>query len=667
MSANQTRNFRLSLLRREIPRGFLAGILAFIALAVLVPAPAQADDELPPRVGRVAELGGELFLAPQDAPDQWVAIGLNYPVAAGDNLWVGNEGRAEIDFGVGQFRLAGDTSLHVSRLDDSNFALYLAQGRVILRVRALEPGETARIDTPNGQVALTRPGLYRIEVSPDRQLTHLAVREGEAIIDSGSAVQQVLPGQSATLDGATAQYAQLRNGVATDGFDTWSANRDRRYERNRVNSPVSRQMVGAADLDEFGIWESAPEVGAVWYPANVADDWAPYRDGYWTEVGVWGPTWVDAAPWGYAPFHYGRWAHIHGRWGWCPGGYVARPVWAPALVGWVGGPGWRYSTNNRAPVYGWVPLGWGEPYQPHWRGCSDVCWARYNKPYAVNPSVRPNAPPTRYANATAPGGVTAVPGSAFAGRKPVQSNRVAISDGAIASAPLLAAPAIHPEIRQAPGIKPGIGAPAPASTLYAVAQRQPRTVAPTGAMPGQTLAVPIPPVPVTETGASSPSVPAAVAKPLPVPTRPTVSTNTLPPTRQPANPLTPPAGNNPIGVPPVSVDAKPRFQPMPQPVAVTPSTPPTGSIGQGPAVPPRPASLPMREPRAPASLPVPAVPPPSTLAVPATGHPAPAVQAPHVLPGAQPPAVSPNGHPSEPAKVEKPAPALRTPVEAPAK
>ena len=62
-----------------------------------------------------------------------------------------------------------------------------------------------------------------------------------------------------------------------------------------------------------------PEYGAVWYPSDVGADWAPYRNGYWTEVGAWGPTWVDYAPWGYAPFHYGRWAYVGNRWGWCPG------------------------------------------------------------------------------------------------------------------------------------------------------------------------------------------------------------------------------------------------------------------------------------------------------------------------------------------------------------
>jgi len=43
----------------------------------------------------------------------------------------------------------------------------------------------------------------------------------------------------------------LRVGLATDGFDTWSADRDRRYERSRSATYVSRQMVGYADLDEY--------------------------------------------------------------------------------------------------------------------------------------------------------------------------------------------------------------------------------------------------------------------------------------------------------------------------------------------------------------------------------------------------------------------------------
>jgi hypothetical protein len=99
----------------------------------------------------------------------------------------------------------------------------------------------------------------------------------------------------------------------------------------------------------------------------VPVDWAPYRNGRWRWVAPWGWTWVDAAPWGYAPFHYGRWVVIGGRWCWWPGRAVAQPVWAPALVGFVGaGPGSAVAVGT-GPLVGWYPLAPWHAYRPHFR------------------------------------------------------------------------------------------------------------------------------------------------------------------------------------------------------------------------------------------------------------------------------------------------------------
>ena len=172
-------------------------------------------------------------------------------------------------------------------------------------------------------------------------------------------------------------------------------------------------MTGHEDLDNYGDWSTAADYGAVWYPRSVAADWAPYRYGRWAWVEPWGWTWVDAAPWGFAPFHYGRWVQVRGRWGWAPGAYVARPVWAPALVGWYGGSGWSVSVNVGGPVYGWVPLAWGEPFRPWWNNCSYRCWTHFNRPYAVRTDDRTwREQPTRFRNVDHPGGITAVPGAA---------------------------------------------------------------------------------------------------------------------------------------------------------------------------------------------------------------------------------------------------------------
>src|SRR5207245_1389824 len=79
---------------------------------------------------------------------------------------------------------------------------------------------------------------------------------------------------------------------------------------------------------------------AVWVPRSMIVGWAPYRYGHWAWVDPWGWTWIDDAPWGFAPFHYGRWVYVDGGWGWVPGHVVARPVYAPALVAFVGGRNW---------------------------------------------------------------------------------------------------------------------------------------------------------------------------------------------------------------------------------------------------------------------------------------------------------------------------------------
>ena len=332
---------------RQNRRCASARAVAVLLLAVAMPASALAEDDLPGRVGRIAEFAGHLYLSPEDRASEWAEVGQNYPVTSGDNLWVTPDGRAEVDYGGGQFRMTGDTNLHVSRLDDSRIALFVAQGRVIVRVRVLGPGDAARIDTPNTQVQLTRIGLYRIDVPSDRQATVVTVREGEALVTLVNGVMQALPGQTVTVSGPDPMMADVRNSIGQDGFDTWSANRDRYYEQSASAAYVSPQMVGYADLDPYGSWQQDPDYGAVWFPNSVGPDWAPYSDGYWTNVGGWGFTWVDFAPWGYAPFHYGRWARVGGRWGWCPGHYVTRPHWAPALVAWHGGPGWASVGERR--------------------------------------------------------------------------------------------------------------------------------------------------------------------------------------------------------------------------------------------------------------------------------------------------------------------------------
>src|SRR5262249_18744748 len=144
--------------------------------------------------------------------------------------------------------------------------------------------------------------------------------------------------QTLRLVGTDQVAGDVLAGAPPDPWDQWCSTRDNRAEQSlrTAETYVPPDMIGAEDLGQYGGWRNKPSYGPVWGPPSVGVDWAPYRYGHWAYVMPWGWTWIDDAPWGFAPFHYGRWVRAGWGWVWVPGQRV-RPVYAPALVAWVGG------------------------------------------------------------------------------------------------------------------------------------------------------------------------------------------------------------------------------------------------------------------------------------------------------------------------------------------
>ena len=212
----------------------------------------------------------------------------------------------------------------------------------------------------------------------------------------------------------------------------WAFDRDDREDRADSANYVSREMTGYEDLDEYGDWSYVAGYGPCWRPRAVVVGWAPYRFGHWVYVGPWGWTWVEDEPWGFAPFHYGRWAFVGSGWFWVPGPVVVRPVWAPALVAFVGGgPGFRFSAGVGV---GWFPLAPGEVYLPGYRVSrayvnnvnitnTTVNITRVTNVYntvIVNRSTTINH--VTYVNQHVNNGVTVVSHDAFVNARPVAQN-----------------------------------------------------------------------------------------------------------------------------------------------------------------------------------------------------------------------------------------------------
>ena len=337
-------------------------LASLMILIVAVAVPALAQQQPPARVGRVSFASGNLALhMPGDT--QWSAAAVNYPVATGASLWTDAEARAEIRIGPDTVDMASNTELDVVALDERVSRFDVPQGRIYLHLRRLDQGQSVEIDIPRGAIRLLQPGYYDIDAGTQDQPARVAVFEGSAQFVGSGADIAIKPGDVAMLSGVSPVTATVERAVA-DAFIEWCRSRD--YDEKRLAAPyhVSPNMTGYVELDAHGRWDTAPGYGEVWYP-NVPAGWAPYTDGRWAWVAPWGWTWIDDAPWGFAPCHYGRWAFIGESWGWMPGTFEPVPVYAPALVAFLGGAGaGLYVSGAVGPQVGWFPLAPGEIYWP---------------------------------------------------------------------------------------------------------------------------------------------------------------------------------------------------------------------------------------------------------------------------------------------------------------
>lgn len=340
-------------------------VLALLSGLVLAfSSPARADDDPPGRVARLNYIQGSISFQPEGQTD-WVQANPNRPLTIGDNLWADKESRGELHIGSTSIRMGSETGITFLNLDDRTVQIQLAEGTLSVHVRRLEGGDAFEIDTPNLAFTLARAGEYRFDVDPNGGATTITVREGEGDATGGGNEYHMDSGDRATFSGTDSLTYDGGQAGGLDDFDEWTRSRDQREDSSASARYVSRDVIGYDDLDGYGQWQNVPDYGYVWFPAGVAPGWAPYRFGHWVFIAPWGWTWVEDEPWGFAPFHYGRWAVFGGAWCWVPGPVVVRPVYAPALVVFVGGP--RFGATVAFGGGGgvaWFPLGPREVYVP---------------------------------------------------------------------------------------------------------------------------------------------------------------------------------------------------------------------------------------------------------------------------------------------------------------
>jgi FecR protein len=669
-----------------------ASILGMVlTLALFLPklALADDDDDPPSVVARLAYTHGAVSFQP-GGTDDWVDAVLNRPVTTGDKLWSDTDGRAELQLDASTIRLSNTTGFSFLNLSDNVTQIRLTEGNILVRVRQLEDNETYEIDTPNLAFSITKPGTYRVSVNEGGDATEIKVRSGEGDVTGGGTSYSVRANDDANFTGTDELNADVQDlSGENDDFDNWSASRDHRGEHSASAQYVSPDVVGYEDLDDHGTWRDSPDYGHVWYPQVTVLDWAPYHYGHWSYIEPWGYTWVDDQPWGFAPFHYGRWVNVEGRWGWIPsppraqGVVYVRPVYAPALVAFVGGAGFSVgvAVGGGGGAVGWFPLGPREVYVPSYRvsqryvervnvSNTRVTTTVVNNYYNTTVVNNTRVTNVTYVNQRVPGAVMATSQQAFTSAQPVSRNVVKVDQRQIASAQV--------EARQ----------PAYVPTKQAVlGSARPAVRQPPAALQSRTVvakAAPPPPPPSFEkrqeaikSNGGRPLSAAQVRQIQPAPAQRQVAVKVAPapkqppvPVRQAPRPQTPAQGgvanrpgqpqNNPADRP--AAVAPNASQPANRPATPTPNAAPTNrpadrSVTQPNAAPPanRPADRPSND-----------RPPNATQPNRPAERPAPPAAQPTNRP-AEKPSDRPATRPTEPAPkpAERPAPAPK-PAERPA-
>jgi len=299
---------------------------------------------------RISLIEGDVQIKTPEAGD-WGLASTNIPLAEGDQVWIPQGGRAELQLNTGTYvRLDQNSALQILSMDKDSSQFYLLQGNAYFYYDAPR-GSVIQVDTPDASTRAFNRAIFRIDMSD--QYTDVLVYKGYVETENQVGKTRINAGRMLSL-------GQNTNGEVApmgrpDEWGKWNKTRNDRIYASRGTS--SRYLPAelrpySYDFDNSGRWVQVPDYGNVWTPTvGIGASWSPYREGRW----IWRGgeyVWVAYEPWGWAPYHYGRWSFaVSIGWFWVPP--VAGAVyWGPGYVGWV----------RTADYVAWVPLAPREIY-----------------------------------------------------------------------------------------------------------------------------------------------------------------------------------------------------------------------------------------------------------------------------------------------------------------
>ena len=230
---------------------------------------------------RISYIDGDVsFWRP--GAEEWTPTRVNMPLAPGDTLYTGPNGKVEVQIGPRAFvRAASGTQIGLDNQEAGFVQFRVTAGRASVDLRELARAQTVELDTPNAAFTIERTGYYHADVSED-STTFQTQRGGSATMTpAGGVAGTVAASLQVVVTGADAPRVDVGPRPGLTEWDRWN------YQRTDelVNSPSARYVgpgiYGTHELDRHGSWRTVESYGSVWVPRAVATSWTPYSTGRW--------------------------------------------------------------------------------------------------------------------------------------------------------------------------------------------------------------------------------------------------------------------------------------------------------------------------------------------------------------------------------------------------
>jgi hypothetical protein len=198
------------------------------------------------------------------------------------------------------------------------------------------------------KAALTDAKVAAREAANDQERQRLEAERAELIREKDKLAAERAAREQAEQQARSAAERDARMAAERRAEDEAAARREaeareREARENTEESRTAQTVEFFYDaLDPYGEWIELERYGYAFRPnTNQIAMWRPYTDGGWVYT-EYGWTWRSNEPFGWATYHYGRWAKLPRLgWVWIPG-----TEWGPAWVSW----------RRSSDYIGWAPL-----------------------------------------------------------------------------------------------------------------------------------------------------------------------------------------------------------------------------------------------------------------------------------------------------------------------